>query len=206
MTTVSAVKEKKVSKNKILMAALGEFSANGFKGANVRAIANQAGVNHGLIRYYFGSKENLWKRAVEFMFEQSRKMTLAGVEDKNSFASVKAFISGYTRYCAKFPEHNRIMMQASMHDRGRLQWVVDNLLMNERDALLANVEAQKKSGIWPDVPTVSIIYIVVSACQMVFAAAPEVEKLYGEDVSDDAFVDAHIDAILQLFFHHQVAS
>ena len=40
----------------ILHAALREFSEKGFDGATAREITNRAGLNHGLIRYYFGSK------------------------------------------------------------------------------------------------------------------------------------------------------
>ncbi|MDP1758061.1 MAG: helix-turn-helix domain-containing protein, partial [Pseudohongiella sp.] len=44
----------------ILRAALAEFSHNGFSGASVRTIAQEAGVAHGLIRHYFLSKDELF--------------------------------------------------------------------------------------------------------------------------------------------------
>jgi TetR/AcrR family transcriptional regulator len=44
----------------LLDAALEEFSASGFAGARVRAIAERAGVSKDLIAYHFGGKEGLY--------------------------------------------------------------------------------------------------------------------------------------------------
>jgi AcrR family transcriptional regulator len=49
----------------LLRAALSSFAAHGFKGASTRAIAAAAGVNQGLIRHHFGSKEGLWRELIE---------------------------------------------------------------------------------------------------------------------------------------------
>lgn len=203
MAKILRSEQKGATKKNILEAALHEFSRNGYGGTNLRAIAAVAKVNHSLIAYHYKSKENLWKNAIEFMFNRSREMTAAR-EGQVSLSGVERFIRDYTYYCAKFPEHNRIMMQASMHDRGRLNWVIENLLKKDKDALLGNIVEQKKQGIWPDIPAVSIIYIVVSACQMVFAVAPEVEMLHDENVLEDDFIEAHANAIIKLFFHHKV--
>lgn len=40
------------------------FSEVGFNGAKVRDIASEAGVNQGLVRYYFGSKQDLFDKVV----------------------------------------------------------------------------------------------------------------------------------------------
>lgn len=48
-------------RDKILETAELAFSEDGFIGAKTRDIARRAGVNQGLIRYYFGSKEKLFE-------------------------------------------------------------------------------------------------------------------------------------------------
>ncbi|MEU4232496.1 TetR family transcriptional regulator [Nonomuraea sp. NPDC026600] len=47
------------TKERILDAALDEFSSKGYSGARTAAIAKRAGVNVQLISYYFGGKEGL---------------------------------------------------------------------------------------------------------------------------------------------------
>jgi len=51
----------KPTQERILEAARREFGLKGFAGARVESIAKQAGVNKGLIFYYFESKEGLFR-------------------------------------------------------------------------------------------------------------------------------------------------
>lgn len=49
------------SRERILAAALKEFSAKGFAGARVDAIARRASINKRMLYHYFGDKEGLFK-------------------------------------------------------------------------------------------------------------------------------------------------
>jgi len=49
----------------ILSVAERLFTENGFKGTSTRAIAGEAGVNLGMLTYYFGSKEKIFKILIE---------------------------------------------------------------------------------------------------------------------------------------------
>ncbi|MDO4792191.1 MAG: TetR family transcriptional regulator [Buchananella hordeovulneris] len=49
----------------ILLAAEIEFGANGYAATSVRAIANRAGVDAKLVHYYFGTKLELFRAALE---------------------------------------------------------------------------------------------------------------------------------------------
>jgi AcrR family transcriptional regulator len=50
----------------ILAAARSSFARDGYDGATLRAIAASAGVDPGLVRHYFGSKEHLFVEALQF--------------------------------------------------------------------------------------------------------------------------------------------
>lgn len=50
------------TEQKIMAAARRVFLAQGFDGARIRQIADEAGVNLALVNYYFTSKEDLFKR------------------------------------------------------------------------------------------------------------------------------------------------
>lgn len=200
-TRQNRAEQTQETRTKIIQAALDEFSLCGYSGANIRSIAARAGVNHGLIKYHFNGKEKLWRKSVEYMFQRSTDEIYTG-EQVTSLEGIKDQIRRYTRYCAKHPEHARIMIQASMHDRQILQWALEQHLLPNKDALLEAIREQKSLGLWPDVPEVSLIYIIVSACQLVFALAAEASILYDVDVHDDAFIEQHADAIITLFFNH----
>lgn len=50
------------TEQKILQAAIKVFIQNGFDGARMQQIADEAGMNKALIHYYFKNKENLFER------------------------------------------------------------------------------------------------------------------------------------------------
>ena len=65
------------SRERILEAALKEFSAKGLAGARTEQIAAEAGVNKALLYYYFSSKEKLYAAALEAVAIRVRDSSLA---------------------------------------------------------------------------------------------------------------------------------
>lgn len=57
------------SKQAILDAARDQFTRNGYKGATLRAIAAQAGIDPALIRHFYGDKDGLFLAAMEMPSE-----------------------------------------------------------------------------------------------------------------------------------------
>jgi TetR/AcrR family transcriptional regulator len=65
------------TRQRILDAALREFSASGFAGARMDRIATAASVNKALIYYYFDSKENLYAAVLEMITAKIRDRSMA---------------------------------------------------------------------------------------------------------------------------------
>jgi AcrR family transcriptional regulator len=59
------MRDSKASKERILKAAFGEFTARGFAGARVDEIAARAKVNKALLYQYYGDKEALFRHVLE---------------------------------------------------------------------------------------------------------------------------------------------
>lgn len=53
------------TRTELLDAALVAFAERGFEGTSIREITGEVGVGHNLVRHYFGSKEDLWRAAVQ---------------------------------------------------------------------------------------------------------------------------------------------
>jgi AcrR family transcriptional regulator len=58
------------NRGRLLTAATDAFAEYGYEGTSLRVIADNAGVSFQLIAYYFGSKEELWRATVEYLFER----------------------------------------------------------------------------------------------------------------------------------------
>ncbi|HTR43008.1 MAG TPA: TetR/AcrR family transcriptional regulator [Pseudomonadales bacterium] len=72
------------SRERILSAALKEFSTKGFAGARVDAIARRANINKRMLYHYFGDKEGLFKAVLsrKLSERQSWAETLSGEPDE----------------------------------------------------------------------------------------------------------------------------
>jgi TetR/AcrR family transcriptional regulator len=69
------------TKQRILRAALEEFSRHGFAGSRVDRIAARAGANKALLYYHFASKEKLYRTVVEQFYAETAerlRSTIAG--------------------------------------------------------------------------------------------------------------------------------
>jgi TetR/AcrR family transcriptional regulator len=78
----------------ILAAATVEFSARGFTGAGIDAIAAGSGANRRMIYYYFKSKRQLWLAVLEAAYERARTAELRLDLDKLSpEAAMRALVT-----------------------------------------------------------------------------------------------------------------
>lgn len=75
MTEPAAVpaRDAEQTRQRILAAALDEFSAKGISGARVDTIAEQARVNKRMLYYYFGSKEELFRAVLRARFAEAAR-------------------------------------------------------------------------------------------------------------------------------------
>ncbi|MEL6686179.1 MAG: TetR/AcrR family transcriptional regulator [Pseudomonadota bacterium] len=197
-------RQKAATRARILQCALDAFAEKGFDGTSVRDIAAAAGVNHGLIRHHFIDKDNLWKAAVDFLFARLEKEMepAPGDIESTGLEGLKNWIRRYVRYCARHPEHARIMVQESISDSDRLKWAVEKHIRPSHEQRLPTTQHLIRKGIYPDIDPVTMIYILVAAAQTVFVLGHEVREVHGIDVTSEEFINKHADGIITLFFDH----
>ena len=66
-------KAPEANRARILAAATAEFAARGYDGASMDAIAARTQTTRGLINYYFGSKERLYRAVLERVYAEIRE-------------------------------------------------------------------------------------------------------------------------------------
>lgn len=189
------------SREAVLQAALGVFSRRGFKGATVREIARVAKVNHGTLRYHFGSKDKLWRAAVSFLFaRQVDELDLAGLAQQglDDAAFLREAVARYVRYCARHPEHARIAILESIVGGERLRWMAREHIRAVHDVMGPYLRACMKKGLIREASELSLTYILALASQSVFLLEQEARAVHGVDVFADDFVEQHVATVLSL--------
>lgn len=189
------------TRERILEEALRLFAERGYDGVGVRDIAAAVGVNHGLIKYHFGDKTSLWKAAVARLFERTDREAVVpeDMRDRPLVERFAIFLREYVRYCARHPEHARLMVQESVRDSERLAWAAETYIQPEHHRVIPAIEELIRQGRMVDIDPVHLIYMISSAAQAPFMLAPELKHVHGREILSDAAVETHADAVVALF-------
>lgn len=186
------------TKARILEVARYHFAERGFDAANTRDIANDAEASHAMIRYHFGTKDNLWREAVADMFERLRAelgFQNGAPPEMDTIDGYREFLRRYIYYCAKHPEHARIMISESVRGGERLHWMVENFIQPGHAAYAGPTRKHMEEGRLPFAWHPSLIFMITSICQMPFVLAAEARELYGVDMLSAPAIEAHIDSV-----------
>ena len=143
--------------SEILKAAASEFASHGFEGASTRAIAERAGVFQAQISYHIGTKDDLWRSTIDWLFKRLRNDLEQGFADQmdqpiddasNAFADI---IRRHVKHTAQHPELSRIMSVEAAMATERTKYLLNNHVKPTLAALRliwADVQAQGRGRGW----------------------------------------------------------
>jgi TetR/AcrR family transcriptional regulator len=182
------------TRDQIITTAISAFSSFGFEGATTRLIAEQAGVNQGLITHHFQNKEELWKAAVNRLFANLQDDLVPRMEawqDADRPTRVRMLIRYFVRYASQHPEQLRFMMQEGLNSGPRMQWLVENHLAVLYPGFQDMLRDARAENMLIEGEDVHIFYAFVGAASTIFALAAECEHLTGIDPTSEQSIDAH---------------
>lgn len=198
-----------VTQQKLLDAAIGAFSENGFKGTSTRDIADRAGVHHPLITYHFKNKDQLWRAAADRVFREfniSLVKAMAEVPEVDPRARAETFIRTYVRYARGQPALHKIILQESSQPSDRLDWLIETHLKPLFDEVVKALKKLQDLGIaLPGDPALLFNMIRVSAGGLL-ALAVEIKGTSNIDLNSDEALDTLIDMIIRSFLPGKPAS
>lgn len=200
-----------VRRLRILQAAIDIFAHKGFEGATWRQIADAANVTQGLIRFYFETKDGLWRAA--YSHARARRMAAmpphAVRDGQASRADVERWLRGYATHVAEHPEESRMLVHDSRASGGqasaRLQWAADTYIRDDHRAFTDAVRELKALGWFIGLEPGEVLYLMSGAAQYRFLVPGERLAIAGEDTRDPDTIARHVDAVVTLFMAHAPA-
>jgi AcrR family transcriptional regulator len=187
----------------LLDTATGAFSARGFEGISIRQIEELAGVKRGLVGYHFSDKDQLWRAVVDRLFSDLARDFAARMETLQDIApgeAAGALIRAFVRYSASHPELNRLMMQESMSDSWRVDYIVEHHIRPQLETL-ARIMPTAAGSIWGELDP-HRYYTFIGASAFVFTAEQECRRLFGTSPRTEDFVERHADLVVQLLLRN----
>jgi AcrR family transcriptional regulator len=158
-------------RERLIEAAIRLFGRDGFDSTSVRALADEAGVSWGLVRFYFGSKDGV-RQAAE---ERVAASYLARVDAAGRIGSTEELTEIIETQTAGLSEVARFLRRAIMEERPMAADFIRRLLA-ATDRILKG-RALTHSEAWMGDPTRSMVtrlgYLLL---------APQIQSLLGRDV------------------------
>ena len=188
---------------RILQAALEAFSEKGFEGARTRDIAARADVTLGLVQYHFGTKDELWKAAVERAFadmQQGFDVLLDSPDQPDERAILIAVIRAHVNFVAANTAFIRIMHDEGKNDGPRMRWLADRYVAPLFKRVIPVIErAQAKGIVLAGVNPAHFAYALVGAAGMIFHQGEECKRVAGIDPCNPTEIAAHSRVVESLF-------
>jgi len=170
------------TREKILAAALAEFSARGFAGARVDAIARRARVNKRMLYYCFGPKQDLYREILRRKFAE-RSEWIESMPNDFAGALAHMYVAGSTD-----PDFVRLM-EWEVIDSGGRKCIAET----ERRALfekaVARLRALQRQGTIPRGVNLTQLFISMLSLALFPLVMPQVIRLiHGMEPTDPRFM------------------
>lgn len=170
----------------MLDAAFRSFAERGYEGTTLRELAKELGVSHNLINVRFGTKEDLWRRAVDASVARIAPPVFAAFDAPglDEEARLRELLRRLCRWAADNGEFAALSYVEGRRATWRIAYIVDAYLrpFKERlDDLLAQVAAQRP--IHP-ISTSAFMAMLVQGVGFYFASGPMLDRLgVGEEIA-----------------------
>lgn len=179
----------------ILQAARAEFAGKGLAGGRVAEIAARAGVNKQLIYYYYGSKEDLYRTALEAVYAEIRSLERdLHLGDMAPEAAMAALIGFSFDYLARHPDfigllnhenaHGAVHVQRSPAIRETNSPLIDLIARTLKRGIAAKVF---RRGIDP----VELYVSVAGMSYFFFSNRLTLSSIFGRDLRDAEAVESY---------------
>ncbi len=195
MPSAAAKKIPVDTRHKMVAAALEVFTDKGFEAASTRQIAARVGVNHGLIPYYFGTKQKLWQAAVDHAFSDMQEEVDAILKDaapSEPRERAARMIRAHVHFVARRPAFVRLMFEERKRRRERMRSIVDRHVQPLYDSVaepISRVPLHDDEAF--DVSPVHLFYVLAGAAGLIFHQAEECRRVSGVDPFDPEVVETH---------------
>jgi AcrR family transcriptional regulator len=191
------------TRTRIVDAAIEQFADVGYDGVSTRAVARTAGVQHALVTYHFGSKEGLWKAAIDTLLSDYRVKfdeRIHGLRGVDDVIKLRLVQEDFIRFSAESPNFHRIMGHIARTPSAHLTAFIQDSLKETFDVRAQLIRSAQASGKYVAGDPYHLQYLFIGAVTRIFMLGVEFEQISGRSVSDPAFIEDHVKLCLSLFF------
>jgi len=183
------------TRGSILAAARIEFAARGLDGARVDQIARRAKANKQLVYYYFGSKDDLYRAALEATYAEirarERELDLSALPPREAMARLIDFSLDYLNEHRDFI---RMLADENAHGARHLQGSATALRLNSAllDLIAETLDRGVASGVFrPGVDPLELYVSIAGMTFFFFANGLTMSAIFDRDLGQREAVESY---------------
>jgi len=186
----------------ILKSAIDLFGAKGFEGVSLRQIADQASADVGLTRYYFGSKEDLWKAAIAHLASQleAELIAVGDREFTSKTEMMKAVVRWFVDMSARRPQVSRIIAFDGNNDGMRGDYIAEKLVSPFYMVIGSLIEGARTEGTLIDMSPRTLFFMITHGGSFPMVLPVLTNRFPGGDIMESENLERHADAMIKLIF------
>ena len=179
------------------------MAEKGLPRVTLREVAQRAGVQPGLVNYYFGGKDGLLRAVVAAVAgEMLERIETAVAGEGSPEERVRGFVHGLVQATTAAPYAPRLMVeQVLFGDDAVIEEFVASFGRPNLAAMLGLLEAGRESGHFRPVDPKFTIPAMVGACVFFFLSSPLVRSLYGIEPVDAEVAGDFADDAAEMILH-----
>jgi TetR/AcrR family transcriptional regulator len=196
--------KKPASTDRILDTAIALFSRNGFDGTSTTEIGLGAGVAQSVVLYHFATKDDLWRAAMNRLFDRVHaefRRDRNVLQDLSSIDRLKVWIRQLVFTSAAHPELGRVIMREGTAGGPRLKWLISRHLGSDYELYEMHFRKAMEEGSIRKYPTLPLTILVHAAASMLFNLHPLVEAVYGRSPLEDEVIADQADMVVEILFN-----
>jgi len=185
----------------ILEAALEAFAQRGYDAVSVRELNRQIGVSHNLVHHYFGSKEALWRAAIDFGLGRANDAwRLDDLGPMTDLEKMKVGLRRFLEVVARMPAIQRIMEYEGAVGGPRLDYIAERYVVPFLGPSLARFEKTTKIEA-RDLNLASVALLTGAGATAFFTQAALARKIGGPDPFSEEGIERHIRTMTTVLFY-----
>lgn len=190
--------EDSVDEAAFLQAALEAFSRRGYGGVSVRELSKELGVSHGWVHQRFGSKDGLWRAAVDHGFGRQLVAVAFDPTITDPLDQLEHAMREFLRYSAQHPELALLMNIEGAQETERLDYIYENYMappLQPLDRLLRHLIAECRVR---PVSMRTVFLLLGHGGTALFGLVPLASRLDRPDPTSAKTVREHIEAVTRI--------
>ncbi|MGO4853385.1 TetR family transcriptional regulator C-terminal domain-containing protein [Phaeovulum sp. W22_SRMD_FR3] len=168
----------------ILSAAEKVFAEAGFGGATMQLIADMAGLPKANLHYYFATKEELYRKVVQEIFDIWLQAAAVFDAAAGPIEGIGAYIDAKMEISRRHPHGSKVWASEVMHGAPVIQDYLETTLRDWTSGRVAVIERWIAAGKMAPVNAEHLLYMLWATTQHYADFGHQIETLNGGPLSD----------------------